>query len=122
MIDNEKIIKAAVDKFLGWQLPDGFQPDGGIDFTRHAQGFDGVSYERKPVGTNLFSADQAKAMFEYCLNDALQQCRVTIRNEILEEAALAMKPMLRDMISRGHAAQEIRDLKYYEGVLQPLKG
>jgi hypothetical protein len=56
-------VKAAVDRFLGWPLPQGFAPDAGISFTppTHPHGW--------PVGTNLLSSDQARAMFEYCLRD-----------------------------------------------------
>lgn len=54
-------VKAAVDRFLGWKLPQDFAPDAGISFmpSTHPLGW--------PVGTNLLSADQAKAMFEHAL-------------------------------------------------------
>lgn len=55
-------VNRMVDRFLGWKLPEDFGPDAGISFDR--------SYSAKwgmPVGTNLLTADQAKAMFEYCL-------------------------------------------------------
>jgi len=55
-------IGSAVDRFLGWRLPDNFQPDCYI-------GFDSISASRSrgwPTGTNLFTADQATGMFEYC--------------------------------------------------------
>jgi hypothetical protein len=57
-------VKAAVDRFLGWKLPQDFAPDAGISFTpsTHPLGW--------PVGTNLLSADQAKEMFTHCLQDA----------------------------------------------------
>ena len=63
----EKIIKQAVDKFLGWQLPEDFCPDGGISF--EPVGNAGTTYEfpRGPVGTNLFSSEQAEAMFRACI-------------------------------------------------------
>lgn len=65
-IDATKIIDAAVSKFLGWRLPFDFAPDAGISYDR--------SYRDKwglPIGTNLFTAQQAKYMFECCLRDAL---------------------------------------------------
>lgn len=54
-------IKHMVDRFLGWRLPDGFNPDGGIDFNR----FD--SSTPPPIGTNLFTANQAEEMVRYML-------------------------------------------------------
>ena len=58
-----------VNRFLGWKLPKDFAPDCGIEFHRigkpNQPHYGRLAYE--PVGTNLFTADQAKAMFEYCL-------------------------------------------------------
>lgn len=64
------IIKSAVNKFLGWKLPSNFAPDCGISF-KPKNDFNQHQYE--PVGTNLFTAEQAKAMFEYCLNFNAQE-------------------------------------------------
>lgn len=66
-------IKKMVDRFLGWPLPKDFAPDCGISFKRESDHEHPV-YGRtvfEPVGTNLFTADQAKAMFEYVLADQL---------------------------------------------------
>jgi hypothetical protein len=57
-------VKAAVDRFLGWKLPQDFYPDAGVSFDR--------VYAEKwgmPSGTNLLHAGQAKEMFEYVLRD-----------------------------------------------------
>lgn len=56
-------IKTAVDRFLCWKLPKDFAPDAGISFDKQHE------YEsyRWPIGTNLLTAPQAKAMFEHCL-------------------------------------------------------
>jgi hypothetical protein len=51
-----------VTRFLGWQFPEDFSPDGGIVFNRPAGG------GARPVGTNLLHFGQAKAMLEHCLN------------------------------------------------------
>ena len=60
-------IKHAVDKFLAWPLPKDFSPDGGISFKNEP---DARGYAPSwPVGTNLFTADQAQQMFEYVLKD-----------------------------------------------------
>jgi hypothetical protein len=55
------VVKQAVDRFLGWKLPLTFSPDNGIEFHKpdHLQFW--------PIGTNLFTADQAREMFEYCI-------------------------------------------------------
>ena len=56
-------IKRLVDRFLGWPLPKDFSPDCYIRFDRE-------SAERtlnRPVGTNLFTAEQAQQMFEHAL-------------------------------------------------------
>ena len=73
-MDNEQI-KHMVDRFLGWHLPENFQPDAGINFkAEYNVAFNaarGVPPERhQPVGTNLFTAEQAEAMVRY-LVDAL---------------------------------------------------
>jgi hypothetical protein len=53
-----------VSRFLTWRLPDDFSPDCGVSFARvHPNGV--TRYE--PVGTNLLTAAQAKAMLEHVL-------------------------------------------------------
>lgn len=67
---RKAVVLKAVDRFLGWKLPEDFHPDGGISFEPYFN----VEYNAKqgkppqrhePIGTNLFTADQAKAMFEH---------------------------------------------------------
>jgi hypothetical protein len=56
-------IDRAVDRFLAWRLPDDFFPDCYVSFDRE-------SAKRNngwPIGTNLLTAVQAKAMFQHCL-------------------------------------------------------
>lgn len=52
-------IKHMVDRFLGWQLPDTFRPDGGIAFVRIGG--------HGPTGTNVFTAIEAEAMVRHML-------------------------------------------------------
>ena len=55
-----------VTRFLAWKLPSTFSPDCGISFDgrgKDARGGD----KGWPVGTNLLTAEEARAMFEYCL-------------------------------------------------------
>lgn len=72
----EEIMNKAVDKFLGWELPD-FYPDGGITFKRIPN--------HTAIGTHLFSAIEAKAMFEYALSDTittlLADCEARVKGE-----------------------------------------
>jgi hypothetical protein len=57
---TKSIIDQAVDRFLGWKLPQDFNPDCGITFK---------SLGYQPTGTNLFHAGQAKAMLEHILGN-----------------------------------------------------
>lgn len=59
--ERDVLIAGAVNRFLGWQLPDDFYPDCGISFDR--------TRTYHPIGTNLFTASQAKQMFEYVLDE-----------------------------------------------------
>jgi hypothetical protein len=56
---DEEVIKQAVNRFLVWQLPRDFYPDGGVQFH--------PAVSQWPTGTNLLTAEQAKTMFEHCL-------------------------------------------------------
>ena len=67
-----KTIDRLVNKFLCWKLPKDFCPDGGIFFKRIPDFPEFNKWEYEPIGTNLFTADQAKAMFEYLLADEPQ--------------------------------------------------
>lgn len=59
-------IDACVDRFLGWRLPDDFAPDDGISFTPITN--PAWLHDNWPIGTNLLTAVQARAMLEYVLN------------------------------------------------------
>jgi hypothetical protein len=67
---NENQINKMVNRFLGWKLPKDFGPDGGIKFERVVNGsereFDSPWW---PIGTNLFTADQAKEMILHMLSE-----------------------------------------------------
>lgn len=56
-------IYAMVQRFLGWPLPKDFAPDCFVSFDRDAA----RSNNSQPIGTNLFTADQARQMFEHAL-------------------------------------------------------
>lgn len=61
---SKPVIDKMVDRFLGWPLPKDFGPDAGITFkpSDHPHGW--------PVGTNLFTADQARQMILHILGEA----------------------------------------------------
>lgn len=67
-IPKEKIDQM-VNRFLCWELPADFAPDAGIHFKpiNHPTSW--------PVGTNLFTADQAKAMLVHVAEPLLAQSR-----------------------------------------------
>lgn len=70
-MNKADIIDAMVNKFLGWKLPKDFQPNQGISFQRHPPNdYEGDPWW-PPVGTNLFTADQARAMITYMLEDVV---------------------------------------------------
>ena len=65
ILSRDTLYNAAVGRFLCWKLPVDFAPDAGISFAPHAyQTHDNPSW---PTGTNLLNAQQARAMFEHCL-------------------------------------------------------
>ena len=82
-------IKSMVNKFLSWKLPTNFYPDAGISFTPKYNV--GTPYERnhEPIGTNLFDADQARQMFEYCCAEELTKSEAAARQQGFEEGKQA---------------------------------
>jgi hypothetical protein len=59
-------VDAMVNRFLAWPLPKDFAPDCGISFDgrKDDEWNKGKTW---PIGTNLLTAVQAKAMFQHCL-------------------------------------------------------
>lgn len=62
---SEEQIKHMVDRFLGWKLPENFNPDAGINFKATFNEHTAHPMKHKPSGTNLFDATQADAMVRY---------------------------------------------------------
>lgn len=61
-----KVTDEMVSRFLGWTLPKTFAPDCGISFDKRPP--DARGYPTGwPIGTNLFTADEARAMLEHVL-------------------------------------------------------
>ena len=61
---TEDQIKHMVDRFLGWKLPNNFNPDAGISFK--------AAFNEEPSGTNLFDATQATEMVRYMAREAAE--------------------------------------------------
>ena len=87
----KSIIDQAVDRFLGWKLPADFAPDAGITFKPLANADSPVNlqYKHEPVGTNLFTAAQAKAMFEHVLQLVAQPEQMPVNNAFLTASEMA---------------------------------
>ena len=65
---DEGRIKHMVDRFLQWKLPENFNPDGGISFTKMRNEKSPWPAKNEPVGTNLLDAMQAEEMVRYMLD------------------------------------------------------
>lgn len=70
---TDEQIKHMVNRFLGWRLPENFQPDAGISFKPEYN----IEYNaargkpparQEPSGTNLLDATQAEAMVRYMID------------------------------------------------------
>lgn len=59
--NQAELIDHMVNRFLGWSLPQDFYPDAGILFKPP------TNQKGWPIGTNLLTAEQAKRMFEHCI-------------------------------------------------------
>jgi len=83
-------IDKMVNRFLAWPMPKDFAPDCGISFKREpdAKG----CAPAWPVGTNLFTADQARQMFEHCLfSEALSGLQLHQQRVVDEKVELDKK-------------------------------
>lgn len=65
---NEDQIKHMVNQFLGWKLPEDFNPDGGVSFKKTFNGHTDHPMKHEPYGTNLLDASQAEAMIRHMLD------------------------------------------------------
>lgn len=82
-MEKTKIDKM-VERFLSWKLPVDFLPDGGVKFSRRYK--DGIFIKNLelnpedpswPIGTNLFTANQARAMIEHMMDEDKEEGTVT---------------------------------------------
>lgn len=96
MTTNPKTIedykKQMVNRFLGWKLPEDFQPDAGISYKKPE------NPHPRPVGTNLFTATQAEEMLDYVLSDLSTIVRDIIPNKL----KLKNSPYFKSSTSYGY--------------------
>lgn len=64
--EHKMDLKKIVDRFLSWPLPKSFSPDCGISFDGRKDD-EWNKNKTWPIGTNLFTAEEARQMFEYAL-------------------------------------------------------
>ena len=74
-------IEKMVNRFLGWKLPKDFSPDAGISF-KPTKPYEEPEW---PVGTNLLTADQAKHMFEYVMEEEKEPWLLPHQQRVLQE-------------------------------------
>jgi hypothetical protein len=66
-------IKHMVNRFLGWQLPENFNPDGGVSFKKVFNENTPHPMKHEPTGTNLFDAVQAEEMVRYMVEGIFEE-------------------------------------------------
>ncbi|MDB6098301.1 MAG: hypothetical protein JWN58_1004 [Gammaproteobacteria bacterium] len=64
---TDEQIRHMVNRFLGWKLPENFNPDGGVSFKKTFNDHLPTPMKHEPSGTNLLDATQADAMVRYML-------------------------------------------------------
>lgn len=65
---RDQQIEYMVQRFLGWRLPENFNPDAGISFKPYFNEHTDHPMKSEPTGTNLFDYTQAKEMIRYMLD------------------------------------------------------
>lgn len=64
---TEAQISHMVSRFLGWRLPENFNPDGGVSFKATFNENTPHPMKHEPTGTNLLDATQAEAMVRHMI-------------------------------------------------------
>jgi hypothetical protein len=82
---NDAQIKHMVQRFLGWRLPEAFNPDGGISFKKTFNEHTAHPMKHEPTGTNLFDAQQAEQMVRYLIEGLPRVSPSRVREETIEE-------------------------------------
>jgi hypothetical protein len=109
-MNDKKQMDAMVNRFLGWKLPQTFSPDAGVSFTptgymmsreeRFAKGW-------WPTGTNLLTADEARAMLEYVLDaDFIPDWSLLEATQESLREHMALVKELRAQLAASHISKE----------------
>lgn len=77
---TDEQIKHMVNRFLGWKLPENFQPDAGISFKAAFNEHTAHPMKHEPSGTNLLDADQATAMVRYMVEGMPDEDSISARD------------------------------------------
>ncbi len=86
-----------VNRFLGWRLPENFNPDAGISFKAEFNENTPWPMRHEPTGTNLFDATQADAMVHHMVDGLPPSPTPTGQGT-------AMIPDLHDLLTRVEAS------------------
>lgn len=123
---TEDVINHAVNRFLGWKLPREFSPDNGIVFKLPR--WEGFPLPTGwPIGTNLLTADQAKSMFEHCLEGATlytspqpqwQELSDETRRELFAQHSI---PVEKWQIMKTRYITEPNFTRFYEAISAELR-
>lgn len=89
-------IGAMVNRFLCWRLPQDFAPDGGISFTPTVPAPE-WTHDCWPVGTNLFTAAQAHAMFKHCVPNPEASTPTSDRGDAVAATGVNIKGIAREV-------------------------
>lgn len=65
---TKRQVRYMVDRFLGWRLPENFNPDAGISFKPNFNEHTPYPMNNEPTGTNLFDATQTEEMVRYLID------------------------------------------------------
>ena len=101
-----------VNRFLCWPVPKYFDPDCGISFDGRKDD-EWNKNKSWPTGTNLFTAEQAKEMFEHVLSAAPAQPSVNQAEALYKEANEVFNS------NPSETSQDVRDvIEWFYGSMQ----
>lgn len=97
--EGDALVKAMVDRFLGWKLPHDFAPDAGISFSPSVKS----DNPHWPTGTNLLHAGQALEMFKHCLG--LPDTKIESKDYADGTTATGVSPLPDNSPAEQHAIE-----------------
>lgn len=109
-----------VNRFLTWKLPQTFAPDCGISFDGRKDD-EWNKNKTWPVGTNLFTAIEAKQMLEHVVGDELQSAinRAEKAEHQRDDLLAAVKQIIEE---NGHLADgDICTLKVLKDAIAEIE-